>query len=488
MVKGIIKITTTGMIITPYQPGQSRYLEKLTSMYEKATHRWDALTGYTIAEDKDETKFRFITHVNSTSFIQGVFPEYMIETENVVKGKKMQSQYALNLDITPSEVQYNTIQEILSHPNSHQWFVYLSQGLGKTLLSVYLASLFNVKTLIMCYSTDILLQWKKTLKEKTSMDMTRVLLIDKSTILKLIHKGTFPVNDFDIFMCTPGLLTSFCKKNGFDLLSPTLKKMGIGFKIFDEAHRNIANIIKINAFSNIDRTLYLSGDFAQSNPRKDLLYKRMFHGVAIIQPSEELMNTLKYTEAIVVEYNSHPSVNETASIYTRRGFSGYDFMKYQFTTTVFFDVLDFIIGHISKANVEKYKILILVNMIDHVDILYDKLKDKYSDRYTLGRFHGKVDDEEKEFAKNTADMIVATYQSFSTGIDVTDIKFVISTTACTKIDDNQASGRARPLADGSSCFYFMMCDKGIAYVSKTIQYRLEYLTETKIKKITRIRY
>jgi len=486
-VKGTIRYTTTGMIISPYTKGQSIYLEKLTSTYDRVTHKWTPLTGYTI-ENEDLGDSIFITHLNSKSFIQGIFPEYTIESEPKAKVKKIHQHFTLNADVTPTDVQYDIIQSILANDQMHQWFVYLSQGFGKTLLSIYLSSLFNVKTLIMCYSKDILKQWVASLKDRTTINLKRVLTIDSSKLLLVICNGSFPAEDYDVFLCTPGLITSFGKRYGYDKISQLMKTMGIGFKIFDEAHRNIANIIKINAYSNVDRTLYLSGDFAQSNPRKEVLYKRIFHNVPIIKPEEELMNTLKYTEAIVVEYDSEPSTQESMSVYTRRGFSSYNFMKYQFSTTIFFDTLDFIIGHINKSNTNNYKVLVLANLIDHVESLYDQLHAKYSDKYILGKFHGELTDSEKDFAKTTATMIVASYQSFGTGLDVTDIKYVISTTACTKVDDNQASGRARPLSDGSNCFYFMMCDKGFAYVMKTLKFRLAYLEETKIKKITRIRY
>ena len=59
---------------------------------------------------------------------------------------------------------------------------------------------------------------------------------------------------------------------------------------------------------------------------------------------------------------------------------------------------------------------------------------------------------------------------------------------CTKIDDNQASGRARPLPDNSSAFYFMFADSGFDYTKKSINKRLSYLQETKIKKITKMKY
>ena len=83
--------------------------------------------------------------------------------------------------------------------------------------------------------------------------------------------------------------------------------------------------------------------------------------------------------------------------------------------------------------------------------------------------------------KNTARIIVATYSSFSTGLDAKDIKYVLSTNQCNKVMDNQSAGRARPLSDGSDAMYFMFVDNGFSYCKRKLKIRLAYLTETKAK-------
>jgi len=486
--KGKIYVSTTGTVITPYEKGQCKYLENVTSKYNRAFFRRDEITGYYIDDDDSLKEPCFITHLFGTQFLQNLFLQYEIVKLPSKKGKKLGQFFTLNSDITPTDIQYRVINEIITtHKDKHQWFVHLTQGYGKTLLSVYLISHFQVKTLVMCYSVDILNQWIDTFARNTTMDVRRVLLIDDSQILNDIYKKRFPVDAYDIFMCTPGILVGYCKKHGFARLPIILDRMGIGFKIFDEAHRNIANIIKINAFTSIDKTLYLSGDFGQSDKDKQRMYFNMFRSVPVITPPDEVMEDLKYTVAIVVEYNSEPSVKDIASVYTKQGFSFYNYMKYQFTKKIFFDVLDFVLQNIFKTNTG-YRILILVNLINHCDQLYEIVKEKYGDNHTVGRFHGDIPQEEKSFAKDRAEIIVATYQSFSTGINTSSIKYVISTSVCTKIDDNQASGRARPMPDGSDAYYFMFCDTGFDYSLKKLKDRLNYLKKVKIKKIQKIKY
>ena len=484
--KKTIQMTETGVVITPYYKNQNYYFEKLTSTYDTVRHKRNPVTGL-ILENGDKPDC-FVTHLHNPTFLQAQFPGYILEEIPKTFAKKLSVPVSMNPDITPKEAQYEIIQEIMAHDKKSQWFVYLSQGLGKTLLTVYLMTYFNKKTLIMCYNKDILFQWRDTMKEKTNIDPRKILYMDSSKLLNTIATGDFPVWEYDVFMCTPGLLSSFGKKYGYYLINALMEKMGIGFKVFDEAHRNISNIIKINAFTSIERTIYLSGDFGQSDRRKEQLYFNMFHGIPILQPSEELMNTLKFTVAIVVRYNTKPTELDKASVYSKRGFSFYEYMKYQFRKPLFFETLDFVISTIKKTNTKHYKILILVNMIDHVDQLTEKIKEKYSDAYTIGSYHSNIPESEREFCKDHCDIIISTYQSFSTGIDVSCIKYVISCSICTKIDDNQASGRARPLPDGSDAYYFMLADYGFPYTKKKLGLRLEYLKQTKIKNIESIKY
>lgn len=479
-----IQISTTGIVISPYHKNQNYYIEKLTSTYDAIRHKRNPFTGLLL--DYDETPPCFVTHLHDPVFLQAQFPDYQVNYLPTIKAHALNKLFRLDDSITPKEVQYEIIQQIINLEKKKQWFVYLSQGLGKTLLTIYLISYFNQKTLVMCYNKDILSQWVSSMKKNSTIDSSEILYIESSVLLKKIIYGDFPVNEYSVFLCTPGLLNSFGKKYGFYMLNVLMEKMHVGLKVYDEAHRNISNMIKINAFTSVDKTIYLSGDFGQSDKTKEVMYYNIFHNVPIIKPSEDLMNTLKFTQCILVQYDSHPTELDKVSVYSKRGFSFFEYMKYQFQKDIFFHVLEYILNMIEKTNENHYKILILVNLIEHVDELYNRLNEKYNVTYDIGKYHSGVSDIEKDYCRDNCNMIVSTYQSFSTGIDVSLIKYVISCSICTKIEDNQSSGRARPLPDGSDAFYFMFADMGFPYTKKKLKMRLNYLEETKIKSITRI--
>lgn len=486
--KGTIYISNTGTVVTPYENGQCKKLENDVSIWNDVYFRRDPVIGFQVVSNIDNDIQSFVTCKNSATYIQGLFPDYNISYMEQIIPKKLSQKFRLNEDIALTDIQSNTINDILKYIKYHEWFVNLQTALGKTLMSVYLSSILNVKSMIMCYSTEILLQWIQTIKEKSNFDTSKLILLDSSKLIQNIYTEKFDSNEYDIFMATPKLIVSYCEKYGYDHLNPVFEKMGIGLKVFDEAHRNISNMIKINGFANVDKTLYLSADFGQANKDKEKLYYKMMFGVPVFKPSDEVMSTLKYTQAIVVEYNTDPNINEVASVYSRFGFSSINYMKYQFNKGIVYDVLDYVLENIFNTNTHNYKTLILLNLIDHVDTLTEVLIEKYGDCKRIGKFHSEINHEEKEETKTISDIIISTYKSFGTGLNVADIKYVISIDQCDKISDNQAAGRARPLSDGSDAFYFMLADRGFKYSGRKLKDRLNYLKMTKIKHITRVRY
>lgn len=483
--------TYNGTIIVPYYPKQMKQLEYETSTYDRVYHKSIEITGFKMNYAGLPA---FITHNQSEEYLKGSLPTYEITTMDVIKPKNVMYDFSLNSDINPTDIQSDIINQIeldfrkSGRDAQKEWFVNLQTGFGKTLLSVYLVSVIKYKTLIMCFSTEILDQWAKTIHDKTNFDCDRLLLINNSKILLNILEGKFNTDDFDIIMCTPGLIMSFAKKYGLESLEPLFTKMGIGLKIFDEAHRNKANIVKINALTNVKYTLYLSADFGQSDRDIEIMYYKIFKHCKILRADEDSMFDMRYTKAIIVEYNTEPTLIESESIKNKYGFSPQYYMTYQFNKGMIIDVIYYLIDKIDSINDKHHRILILFKNIDHVDTMLEKCQERYGDNHIIGRYHGNVSTEEKECTLQCADIIISTYQSFGTGIDVSNIKYVISTNQCNKIEDNQAAGRARPMKDGSDVFYFMLIDKGFKYCTTKLKTRLSYLNQTKIKQIVKIKY
>lgn len=466
-----------GTLVRPYKKGQCKELERNTSTYDKVYHKSIEYAGFILPYKGTNC---FLTYSLSYDEAKIKFPNYDINTLNYIKSKSFNSKLHLQGIKEFRPVQTQIIGEILnSKKESNIWFINLQTGQGKTLVSTYLSTEFNLKTLILCFSDDILIQWRKTYLKYTDIDEKRILHLS-GKIIDNILAGNINIEEYDIFLCTPTLLDRYgSSRMDYSRIEDLFNICGIGLMIYDEAHRNVSNIVKINAVTNVRYQLYLSADFTQGSYDKEIIYRRIFNNIQVITPSIEDQKSLNYTHLVVVDYNTHPSLLEQQEPFNKYGYSPELYMKYQFKKKILPNAICDIITNIREKDYDK-RILILFINTEHVDKMYDILIDKFPNE-KIGKFYSKISLEEKQFAKDSASIIVATYSSFGTGLDTDNIKYVLSPNQCNKVMDNQAAGRARPLSDGSNALYFMFIDNGFTYCKRKMRIRLQYLNKTKSK-------
>lgn len=477
---GRIIVSKNGTIITPYRKRQSRSLEYMTSQYDHVYHKAQELTGFQIPNFQGQTAF--ITHSLPKDQLHQFLDTYDYEKLPETPAKPILSGFSLNPDITLRDYQGDIASQIIMSANKYsEWFINLQTGLGKTLLGIYLASHFKRKTMVICFLTDILKQWQNACVDKTTMDLDRILTIDSRATLDAIYHNDFDPDQYDMYLVSPSLLTNYMNFRDYSWMTDIFAHLGIGLLIFDEGHHNMGTIVKINAVTNVKYTLYLSADFAQGDSQKEVKYYKIFSHAMVVKPNEQVEKDMKHTNVIVVDYDTHPSQNDIALIYNKYGYSAEIYMKYEMGKKRIFDVIKHLLDLIDKARKDEHKTLILFTNIWAVDEMYKWLTDNYqSYRFLFGRYHSKMDDEEKMNTLEFANVIIATYSSFGTGRDLDNIKYVIGTNQSNKVEDNQAAGRSRPLKDGSSSVYFIVTDTGFGYCRKKLKIRLGYLRKTKM--------
>lgn len=489
-----IRFTSTGMQVIPYSPKKCKPILNSRSIWVPGSHTFNNVTAF-VMKDAEGQK-RLVTYGCGIDFLKQILPDYEITKMPKEVGEKIEQEFSLNDDIIPSDVQSSAVEAVITN-NFTKAFFNIPTGVGKTLMSLYLTSLLKRKAWVMCYRTIVLDQWDSTLENMTSFDTRRCLHVKSSKQLLKMATGDFDFHKYDIYLSTPMLLIKFASTFGLDYLNDVMVNCGIGVKFFDEAHKNVGNICKINALTNVARTYYLSADFGQSGEAKRDLYYKMFGTTPVIRPKQELLQDMRYTNAIVVKYNTHPNILETESVFTGHGFSAYRFMDYTFPQPEFRDALYQTLRSVIKANPNHhYRVLILCNLIRQTDELKELVTEIYqnvcneigADMPFITRYHSEVSKEEQEEAKLSGDVIVSTHQSMGVGVDMKMIRYVINLAPVNFIEDNQAAGRARQLPDKEDCFYFMFCDEGFDYVRKRLPERLDYLKGQKVKKIYSIQY
>ena len=470
--------TQLGCVIVPYRKRQAPSIEEHTGEYDKVYHKYKSYVGFLLPY---RGQISYITYNRSYDDLTRAFPGYEIQTAPIIPPRdirhRLEIQNVESLRQAQSEI-LDQIHQLM--PTKPSWFVNLQTNEGKTLLAICLMVELKYKTWITCFSKEILTQWIDKIQKFTNIDPDRILIMSGSVINKLLA-GKLDPSDYDVFISTPLLLDSLARnRTNYGYIGDLFELCGIGFLIYDEAHRMLGNLVKIAACANVKHQIYLSADFAQGSFIRDPIFKNVFHDIPVISPSEDLKRSLMYTKLGIVKYNTRPTEVEKLSINNRYGFSAEYYMDYQFKKGVIFGIMDQVMHNYYFGLEGKYRILILFVNIKHVDDMYTYLHTKYPG-VRVGGFYGELPEGEKNDTKYNAEVLVATYGSFSTGLDTENIKYVISCNQCNKVADNQAAGRSRRLADGSDAVYLMLVDYGFEYCKFKIKKRLEYLLETKSK-------
>lgn len=487
-----IKRGSTGVLFEGYHPKDCHILEYNTSILNRNTHKIVETTGF---YDSDTTTFATYWMNNDTLKYMTTGSKFNnIEVENIKNTTAIPMQ-SFNSNISLTEIQLPVINKMTYITNS-EMFVNLPTAVGKTVVAVHYLTYYNKKTVISCYRKKVLDQWYKTLTTKTDIDASRIKIISSSTYLLNVLNDSVSTDTTDIWLVTPALISSFCNSYGWDKLSQIFDKMGIGLKIIDEAHRNLGTTIKINAWTSVDKTIYLSADFNQASYEVRNQFFKVFSTVPVIKLDNDVMKDLKHITAITYIFDSHPSTEDIIRITNgmkrnKYHWDHFAYTKYAKSVGCLSQIVQKIIRQIiqSEENIsyegKPYKILVLTNMIDTVDDMYSVITSMNTGR-TVGRYHGKLSKDEMELAPE-CDIIVSTYQAFSTGVDVTlpNFRHVISMNPVDSITANQAAGRNRPIP-GLTSYFWMLVDAGFEFHVKNASKVVKYLSDSRIGLVKRI--
>lgn len=477
--------TSTGIVFDPYDAKCLEKLEYRNSIYDKRIHDRVPYGGFII---NDEGRRKYVTYMMEPSTMVPIVRNFSVESAGPpYSGEPIKFPFQMIESIILTDVQYDTINTVMQNDYRTAFFN-IPSAFGKTIMSISLISIIGVKTIVLCYSVEILNQWYKTFCNMTTIDPNRVTVLTSSKELYKASIGEYPSDGKDIYLSTPRLLQSFGTSYGFSTLQSAMEGLGVGMKIIDEAHRHLGAIVHINGFTNLDRTYYLSGDFDQGYKAKRPIFKNIFFTVPVIKVNRDILEQLKYINCVIIKYDSNPSPKDLYRIYGRsRLFSNYNYMKYEFNNNhmlpLLYKLLDFLSGKLEKGE----KILILVNLIKHVDELYERFQKEYGNRFSCGRFHNEVDREEKDKTLAEATLIISTHQSFEIGVDVKNIRAVVNLTSSNYVEDNQSASRARMRTDNKECYYFMFVDMGVPFLAENLKERIDYLLEYKMKSVREMR-
>jgi len=381
------------------------------------------------------------------------FPNHKIEYDDSYTPYKLIR--GINCNTKPrDELQINTIQ-FLKNTTSSQKFICLKPGSGKTYCCIKYISDTKLIPIIFCDNDKTLLQWRESFIKFTNITNEDIYQFSGSpTVDKILNENN---SNYKVYLASHRTLQSYCK-NDISKVDELFSKLGIGIKVFDEAHVEWMNIFNIDVNSNIYETIYLTATPGRSKQSEKEVYNRMFGSIDMYgyEESREKQHIL-YIDA---SWNSKPLEYTISYMTNSKGFDSNRYNDYLLKNETFFEILLKMTSSLFTKNDKLGQIAIVVNCNNMIEEIYKRMStDKRFDGKSIGRYCMLVNKSERmnELEK---DIILTTIKGFNKAVDVPNLEILINTVNISSlIMIEQLSGRLR-FKEGVNKYFIQITDEG----------------------------
>lgn len=447
-----IRVRHTSIIIPDYVLGTNTYVEKLLSTWNDSYYRYDP-KAYLYNENKKELIVPRGLDLNflERNFHKNIEVDYKPDPYETASYKLKKEPRS---DIQKKSIAFLLGEGDFAYTKKYsQLALTLDTGDGKTYCVIAALTFMKQKSMIITHQDKIKKQWYDSFLKMTDINEKYICDISGSDIIdKLLKASTIP---YKVFLVNHATLHSYGSRNGWDKIQELFQKIKIGVKVFDEAHLNFVNLMKVDLVTNTKKTFYLTANFERSDFKEKKLFELCFKNVARygIETREEKRKHIIY---IGVLFNSKPNLDVQASMLGPHGFDKNRYIDYEIKKPLFFEVIEFLIN---KFKDKEGKMLIFTPKIDSSQAVKDYLSERFPEK-TVSVYNSTVSEEEKMVAK-TSDIISSTIKSCGTGVDIPELRFVINAEPyASDITANQSSGRLREYRPDKYTFFIEIVDIG----------------------------
>lgn len=465
---GKIHVFHTHIEIFRYEMGDVPQLEKHLSIYDRALHKRIPL-GY---EYNEENKTLYIPRGVNLKYLERLFNEKPVINYTADSYDKV----SIKLKTMPrDEVQQKSIAFLTGHGEFNrtlwesQLLLQLDPGVGKTYITIASLTVLGLKPIIITHTLRIEDQWIDSFKTMTDLNERDILIIRGTKMMEDMMSVDPSKIKQKVYLVNHKTFAQFMKKYGGEKLREFFQHMKFGIKIYDEAHLNFQNTLRIDYYSNTKMTIYLTATFSRSIDTETKLFRTVFSDIISYGAEHKNKDENKHMVYVSMLYNSKPGYDQIAYMNTFKGFSKMRYSEYTISCPKFIDVL---LQTVNYFIVREGKMLVLSSKIDSANTIADILKEKFPNK-RISTFHSKVSIEDKVFALE-ADIICSTPQSAGTGVDIPGLRTLIMTESYSSlVEAEQVSGRLRPYKGGTeNTFYVELVDEGFDKVKKAFKKRL----------------
>lgn len=374
--------------------------------------------------------------------------------------------------------------EYASYAKYPQLVLNLDTGTGKTFIAMAQIAYKGLKTIIIVHSLYLMNQWVEKFMSDTDIDERKILSIHGSPMCQSIINKPHKYDRYSIFMVTHDTLHSFGNSYGWNKVGELFKALQVGIKIYDEAHKEFANILHVDCYTNTKFTYYLTATFGRSNDDEMKVYLQCFKSIPKFEQKKlDGYSGKPHISYICIFYQTNPTLLQMSKMKNNYGFNRNAYAAYQLDVDdQFFGILKTLIG---KMVIERgFKTLILLTQIRGIEELADYIHHEYPE-IDIGIYHSQVKDMAAKNAAKDKQLIISTQKSLGEGADIEGLKVVINTESFKSIIvTEQIMGRLREPPDGSGCIYVETVDRAFYTLRKQQKTRERFMR----KMVSHIQY
>lgn len=471
-----VKVTNSGIIIENYEIGECPELEASYLVWDPVTHKNFPFGMYYDTEEKKlylhgGNKLRYILNKLGERYYDRInhHPYKELPFINLKYGPRDNDQVEA-LKFLCSQGEYE------NYTNCYLRSCNLTTGVGKTYTTIAAISFYRIKSIVITSSSTLLSQWKKEILKFTNIPDNKIQKINGSDVCNMIINGSS--KKFDeayIILATHGTLTSFVNRYGKDKLYELFEKLGIGIKIFDEAHDHFDSMFTIDIFTNVYQTFYLTATPNRSNFREDRIYQVSLRDVPSIDLWKE---DDKHVHYVAIKFNSRPTPKDLSSFRsTQYGMNRMSYIDYLTKKPEFYNMLNIIMKHLvlpcicNKAHNKKNRVVMYIGTNNGILRVYDWICNHYPEMIGLVGIFSSAVPPEKKREERDKNLILTTVASAGKGEDIPGLKLTIVLAEPFKstVSARQTLGRNREYGT----MYVEIVDIGVKYTRKFYYHKLK---------------
>lgn len=415
-----------------------------------------------------------LAYIKKTTRMEGDETEWYIEQiprnikyidESNVFVEPIKVKFNMKVDIR-DDFQRDAISFLLNIPKPHK-FLSLATGYGKTFCAVY--AVCQRQTPAIVISANLSEQWVERIQQYTDIPKDRIANLRGMRALNNIIDGKKNKN-IPFYIVSTTTLNNFINAGGD--LDYLLTKMGIGIKIFDEAHSFYSQNAKIDTNSNTKETFYLTATPLRSDTDEKKIFERIYKHIPIHGINTHYL--AKHYIIRSINYNTNPSSADVVSCLKthKKFFSAIAYSHYIFAQNVrsvfFMGMLKKLIDELFDKE-KDMKLVVILPVLEHISI-FESFLNRFPKKYNVAQYTSAVDIKDRENNLN-ADVILGTLKSFQEGRDVPGLKAILCAQSFSStLIAQQLLGRLRPIKDANT-YYYDFCDIGFVKMKEQRNWR-----------------